>query len=521
MPHDLWTHPDVVQLELFANRFAAIAVDMGELLRRTALCINTIEGESFSCAVLDPVGRLVTSAPDVPLHLGSLGPCVRSLSQVLDLQPGDVALTNHPAHGSCQLADLTVVTPVFASDEPMRLLGYVANRTHHVEIGGARPGSVSATATCLAEEGVVIPPLQVVRRDSPRFALLREILTAAPHPSRSVEDSLADVAAAIAANNLGCEELQALAADHGAETLAHSMEALRAHAAEGMRQALSALPDGLYQACEALDDGAQLRVTISISGTRAVVDFAGSAPVHPGNLNAPLEVVRSATLYALRLLAAAQIPLNEGLLEPVELRVPEGLLNPRFPDDPRQAPAVFGGNVETGQRAVDTLLKALGGVACSQGTVNSVIFGDNRFGYCETVAGGGGAGAGFPGAHAVHSHLCNARAIDPEVLEQRYPVRLERFAIRRGSGGRGRHRGGDGTIRELRFLRPLSLAVLGQHRTAGPYGMDGGEPGSPGAQRLVRPSGETVELGWAGSCKAEAGDRLILETPGGGGWGEP
>jgi 5-oxoprolinase (ATP-hydrolysing) len=286
-----------------------------------------------------------------------------------------------------------------------------------------------------------------------------------------------------------------------------------------MRAALGGLEKGRYEALERLDDGSPLQVRIDVADGSAKIDFGGTAATHPGNLNATPAVVRSVVLYALRLLIAEPLPLNEGLLEPVELIVPRGMLNPEFGDDPFTAPAVVGGNVETSQRLVDTLVKALGIAACSQGTMNNLLFGDRRRSYYETVCGGTGAGPGFAGEDAVHSHMTNTAITDPEILELRYPVRLERFAVRRGSGGAGRHRGGDGVVRELTFLEPVALSILSQHRREGPFGAAGGEAGKPGRQRLVRASGETVELGAIDGCDASSGDRLILETPGGGGWG--
>ncbi|HEX2094137.1 MAG TPA: hydantoinase B/oxoprolinase family protein, partial [Longimicrobiaceae bacterium] len=306
----------------------------------------------------------------------------------------------------------------------------------------------------------------------------------------------------------------------GAEVVLHYMGALKGRAEARVRGALAAIPDGEYAAEEHLDDGSALRVRVGIAGDAARVDFAGSAGVHPGNLNATPAIVRSVVLYVLRLLVAEPLPLNEGLLRAVEVHIPPGLLNPDFPGDPALAPAVVGGNTEVSQRLVDTLLKALRLAACSQGTMNNLLWGSWRFGYYETVCGGTGAGPGWDGTSAVHSHMTNTRITDPETVEHRYPVRVERFAVRRGSGGEGRWRGGDGAVRELVFLEPMSLSVLTQHRAEGPYGMEGGEAGAPGRQQVVRASGETVELGPVDGCEVGPGDRLVLETPGGGGWGK-
>jgi len=330
---------------------------------------------------------------------------------------------------------------------------------------------------------------------------------------------LADLAAALAANHRGAGALRRLWRTHGTPKVLRYMRALTGQSETRVKSALRRFGDRRYMAVENLDDGSALQVTIELEDGGGVVDFEGSAPVHPGNLNATPAVVRSVVLYVLRLLIEGPLPLNEGLLRTVDLRIPTGILNPPFPEDPQQAPAVVGGNVETSQRLVDTLLKALGVVACSQGTMNNLVFGNDRFGYYETVCGGCGAGPGYVGASAVHSHMTNTAITDPELLEHRYPVRLERFAVRTGSGGAGRYCGGDGVVRELTFLEPVSVSLLSQHRQEAPYGMAGGEPGRCGKQVLIRRSGERVELAGVDACEAQAGDRLLLETPGGGGWG--
>lgn len=530
--------PAAVVEELFTARFEAVAREMGELLRRTALSTNVKERLDFSCAVLDPEGELVVNAPHIPVHLGALGLCVRTVAGAVPMRPGDAVVTNSPAFGGSHLPDVTVITPVFEADPEVprdrpaeepgdngALLGYVASRAHHAEIGGRRPGSMPPDARFLEEEGVVIPPTRLVKEGAPRWEAIRTLLTTAPWPTRAVEENLADLTAALAANQQGATALRGLAAAHGRGTLREQMRVLAGRAAERLGEALRALGDGTYRAEERLDDGTPLAVGVEVATGRARISFAGSGPIHPGNLNATPAVVRSAVLYVLRLLvealAPARLPLNEGLLRPVELEIPRGVLNPEFPEDPARAPAVVGGNTETSQRVVDTLLKALGLAACSQGTMNNVLFGSERFGYYETVCGGTGATAERDGASAVHSHMTNTRATDPEVLELRYPVRLERFAVRTRSGGAGRRRGGDGAVREIRFLEPLSLSVLTQHRRERPYGVSGGEPGSAGRQRVERASGAVEELGPVDGCEVEAGDRLVLVTPGGGGWGAP
>lgn len=520
--------PAVVVEELFTARFEAIAREMGELLRRTSLSTNVKERLDFSCALLDPAGELVVNAPHIPVHLGALGLCVRSVAAALPLGPGDVAVTNSPAFGGSHLPDVTVIEPVY-DDAGEHLLGYVASRAHHAEIGGTRPGSMPPSGRSLAEEGVVIEPMRLASAGEPRWSAIREVLSGGPYPSRSVEENLADLAAALAASHRGADALRGLARRHGRELVREQMRILSRRAGDRLEAALRRLGDGVYRAEERLDDGSAIVATIEVADGRARVSFAGSAPVHPGNLNATPAVVRSAVLYVLRLLVSAHgvpgdgpLPLNEGLLRPVELEIPRGsLLAPDFPDDPREAPAVVGGNTETSQRVVDTLIRALRLAAGSQGTMNNTLFGTERFGYYETVCGGCGATAERDGASAVHSHMTNTRATDPEVLEKRYPVRLDRFAIRRGSGGAGRRRGGDGAVREMVFLEPVSLSVLTQHRRERPFGMDGGEPGATGRQRVVRADGRVEELPPVGGCEVGPGDRLVMETPGGGGWGAP
>jgi 5-oxoprolinase (ATP-hydrolysing) len=508
-----------VELELFANRFGAIVAEMGEQLRRTAVSTNIKERHDFSCALLDPRGELVVNAPHIPVHLGSLGLCVRQLREAIEMGPGDVVATNHPRFGGSHLPDVTVVTPAYSDSG--ELLGHLASRAHHAEIGGVRPGSMPPAATRLVEEGVVLPPMHLVRDGEARWAEVRRLLVEAPHPSRSPEDNLADLRAAVAANHRGASALRRLCAEHGGATVHRFMEALGTQAERAVASALGRLEQRRYEAVERLDDGTPIGVRIDIAEGGARVDFAGTGGVHPGNLNATPAIVRSVVLYVLRLLVREPLPLNEGLMRRVSLSIPEGLLAPPFPDDPAHSPAVVGGNVETSQRIVDTLMKALGLAACSQGTMNNVTFGTPEFGYYETICGGCGAGPAFHGASAVHSHMTNTRITDPEIIEQRYPVRLERFAVRRGSGGEGEFRGGDGVVRAIRFDAAMSLSILSQHRREGPFGLEGGGAGRPGRQRLERVGGQTEELDAVDGREVRAGDLLVIETPGGGGYGRP
>ncbi len=502
--------PPVANRDLLRHRFHSIVSDMGALLCRTAISTNIRERLDFSCALLDPQGRLLSSAPHIPVHLGALGVCVREVARVVQMQPGDTFITNHPAYGGSHLPDVTLITPVFHEGT---LLGYIANRAHHAEIGGITPGSMPANATRLIEEGVVIAPRHLIRAGVSCFEEISRLLTTAAHPTRNLADNLADLHAQLAANLHGVERLRSLA-DAG---LPQRMDEILAHSAAVMRRQIKRLPE-LCEASERLDDGSVIAVSMRRAGDRLVLDFTGSSGVHPRNLNATGAIVRSAVLYVMRLMLQEDLPLNEGLMEPLDILLPVSLLSPAFTGDPSVDPAVVGGNVEVSQRLVDTLLKALGLQACSQGTMNNFLFGGPGFGYYETIAGGSGAGPGFAGAHALHTHMTNTAITDPEILEQRHPVRLRQFAIRRGSGGAGKWPGGDGVVREFEFTAALTVSLLTQHRVEAPYGLEGGQPGQRGRQRLLRNGVETLLEGCV-SLKVRPGDRILLETPGGGGFG--
>jgi 5-oxoprolinase (ATP-hydrolysing) len=510
--------PEAVTLELFTSKFQTIAEEMGTVLQRTALSVNVKERLDFSCALLDAQGELVVNAPHIPVHLGSLGICVRRLSKELPMEPGDVIVTNHPAIGGSHLPDITVVTPVYSGDGT--LIGYAASRAHHGEIGGSVPGSMPPLGRNLEEEGVVIPPTYIVRNGKARWDEIERLLTGARYPTRAASDNLADLDAAVAANHRGAAALRTLAEQSGVDTVVYYMNALKSYAEGRIRKTLASFPDGRYTSTEHLDDGTPLCVTVVVDGDTAEIDFTGSGSVHGGNLNATPAIVNSVVIYVLRLLIQEELPLNEGLMKAVTLKIPEGILNPPFSDDPARSPAVVGGNVETSQRLVDTLLKPFRRVACSQGTMNNVVFGNDRFGYYETICGGCGAGPDFNGASAVHHHMTNTRITDAEIMEHRYPVRLERFAIRNISGGSGKKTGGNGVIRELYFLEQLSLSVLTQHRTSGPYGLEGGKAGAPGEQYIVRQDGTVVPLKPIDGYEVYPGDRFVIKTPGGGGWGD-
>lgn len=504
--------PPALERDLLRHRFHAIVSDMGALLCRTAISTNIRERLDFSCALLDPQGRLLSSAPHIPVHLGALGVCVREVAKAVPMQPGDTIITNHPAFGGSHLPDVTLITTVH--DKTGRLIGYIANRAHHAEIGGITPGSMPANATRLIEEGVVIAPRHLIRGGSSCFDEIRDLLTAAPHPTRNLADNLADLHAQLAANLHGVERLKSLAGD----SLLESMQSILDHSAQVMRGQIEKLPETI-SATEKLDDGSQIVVSMRRAAEKLVIDFSGTSSVHPRNLNATQAIVRSAVLYVMRLMLQEDLPLNEGLLDPVEIITPVSLLSPAFVEDPAQCPAVVGGNVEVSQRLVDTLIKALRLQACSQGTMNNFLFGGGNFGYYETIAGGSGAGAGHDGAAALHTHMTNTAITDPEIIEQRYPVRLRQFAIRRGSGGAGRWHGGDGVVREFEFVKPLTVSLLTQHRVEAPFGLNGGQSGQPGCQTLIR-NGTSTVLDGCTSFEAQAGDRVVIETPGGGGWGK-
>jgi 5-oxoprolinase (ATP-hydrolysing) len=507
---------DPVQREIFANRFMAIAEEMGEVLARTAQSVNIKERLDFSCALFDPAGRLVANAPHIPVHLGSMGVCVRAIARRrrTAMRPGDLYLSNDPYEGGTHLPDLTVVMPVFAHETGGALLGFVAARGHHADIGGISPGSMPAHSRSIEEEGVCFSDFLLVREGRFREQALRAALAAGPYPARNPDQNVADLKAQAAACARGAELLRAAVARDGFQTVATFMRDVQRFAAEAVRRAIARLEDGERRLV--LDDGHAIavRVRVDRAARRARLDFRGTAAQHPGNFNAPLAVTRAAVLYVLRLLLDEDIPLNEGCFEPIELIVPKGsLLHPRAPA------AVAAGNVETSQLVVDALLGALGVMADSQGTMNNLTFGDGERQYYETLCGGAGAGADFDGASAVHTHMTNSRLTDPEVLERRFPVLVEAFSLRHGSGGAGRRRGGDGVVRQLRFLAPLEAAILSGRRQTAPAGLGGGSPGLPGRNTLVRADGTVERLAACAAFRLAPGDRLVMETPGGGGYG--
>ncbi len=503
--------------EILACRIESIASDMGELLRRTASSVNVRERLDYSCAIVDAHGHLVVNAPHVPVHLGAMGDCVRTVARSIAMDEGDIVLVNHPAFGGSHLPDLTLISPVH--DATGDLIGHVVNRAHHAEIGGTRPGSMPPDATRLEEEGVVFPPCHLARGGVFRWDEIEHRLRHAAFPSRAVAENLADLAAQAAANRLGCDRLRELHLAVGPGRFASDLEAIRDRCRRAVERLVHRI-DGLdRRVVEHLDDGWAITVAVKARGGRLEIDLTGSGPRHPGNLNAPYAVVRAAILYVLRVVAAEPIPLNDGVFDVVDLRCPSGFLAADFTGDPTHDPAVAIGNTETSQRLVDALLRAFDAAACSQGTMNNLLLGDAQRGFYETICGGAGAGPGFQGCDAIHTHMTNTRITDPEILEVRYPVRVDRFQIRAGSGGWGRWPGGSGVRRFLTATAPLAGSLLGQHRANGPYGMHGGEAGVPARCRIVRADGRLEPLSGMAAFDLTAGDQLQIETPGGGGWG--
>ncbi len=511
-------YSDEISLQLFTNRFKAIAEEMGVQLQRTAFSVNVKERLDFSCALLDAEGELLVNAQHIPVHLGSMGICGRLVRDAISIGPGDVIITNHPKYGGSHLPDITLISGVFTDKN--ECLGYVINRAHHAEIGGKTPGSMPPDATCLAEEGVVILPQYLVRAGVFQWDVIHKLFTKCEYPTRNFLSNEADITAALSALKKGSEQLLKLADSHGIETVKKYMNLLKASAIQQLQDALKPIEGQTFAATEFLDDDHQIQVKISLDREKQVFDFTGTSPVHPNNLNANISILYSAILYVLRLLVNKEIPLNDGLMKNVQIILPDNsFLHPDFYDDPFKCPAVVGGNTEVSQRLVDTLLKAFGLAACSQGTMNNFLFGNENFGYYETIGGGVGAGPGFKGRSAVHQHMTNTRITDPEQLERKDPVRLLEFGIRKNSGGDGQFDGGDGIVRKIEFRENLQVTVLGQHRKYAPYGLNGGKDGKPGKHTLTS-NHVLTQLPGICSIQVQKGDILTIETPGGGGYGK-
>jgi 5-oxoprolinase (ATP-hydrolysing) len=516
---DVGTAADPVMLEIFNNLFMSAAEQMGAALESTAQSVNIRERLDFSCALFDPEGNLIANAPHIPVHLGSMGRSVKEIVQrrAGEIEPGDVYAVNDPYHGGTHLPDITVVTPVFGSGETAgRILFFVASRGHHAEVGGITPGSMPANSRDVHEEGVLFDNWLLVSGGRFREEETRALLTGARFPSRAPETNLGDLRAQAAANARGVEELGKMIDHFGLDVVLAYMGHVQDNAEQSVRRVVDALGDGAYR--YETDSGAVIavQVTVDRAARSATIDFTGTSPQLATNFNAPSSVVSAAVLYVFRTLVATDIPLNDGCLRPLRLVIPDGsMLAPEYPA------AVVAGNVETSQAITGALYAALGVQGEGSGTMNNVTFGNERHQYYETVASGSGAGDGFDGASAVQTHMTNARLTDPEVLEWRFPVIVEEFAVRRGSGGAGRWRGGDGTLRRLRFLEPMTVSTLSGHRRIPPYGMAGGSPGALGEHHLERVDGTVVAMAGADSVEAGAGDVFVIRTPGGGGYGTP
>ncbi len=509
---------DPVMLEVFNKLFMAIAEHMGVVLQKTAWSANIKERLDFSCALFDGQGQLVANAPHVPVHLGSMGESVRSVIAAFgeDMRDGDVFLLNDPYSGGTHLPDLTVVSPCFRSDSDGRgaILFYTASRAHHADIGGLTPGSMPPHSRHIDDEGVLIPPTRIVRTGRLDEQRLSDLLASGPHPARNPRQNFADLHAQIAANARGLKELNEMVAQFGLDVVQAYMGHVQGNAAEQVRRAIVELKNGHW--IKTMDSGARIevRVTVDRKARSAVIDFSGSSPQQPDNFNAPAAITRACVLYVLRTLVADDIPLNDGCMAPVELIIPEGsILNPEHPA------AVVAGNVETSQVITDALLAAMGRLANSQGTMNNLTFGNAQHQHYETLCGGAGAGEGFDGADAVHTHMTNSRLTDPEILETRFPVRLEGFGVRADSGGHGHWRGGHGAERRIRFLEPMTIALLATSRSRAPQGLHGGEAGKTGQAWIEHADGRRQKLAGCDRAEIEENAMLVIRTPGGGGWG--
>jgi 5-oxoprolinase (ATP-hydrolysing) len=514
------TSVDPVMLEIFNNLFMSIAEQMGSTLEKTSHSVNIKERLDFSCALFDRQGRLIANAPHMPVHLGSMGESVETViaANRKTMRPGDVYVLNAPYNGGTHLPDITVVTPVFDADGAngagTEILFYVASRGHHADVGGITPGSMPPDSRTVEEEGVLIDNVKMV--DEGRFleAEMRQILGSGKYPARNPDQNIADLAAQVAANEKGVQELHRMVKDFGLAVVHAYMDHVRANAAEQVRRVIDRLKDGSFT--YEMDDGAKVAVAVTVDRNKrsAKVDFTGTSPQLGNNFNAPSAVAKAAVLYVFRTLIDDEIPMNAGCLEPLEIVIPEGsMLRPKYPA------AVVSGNVETSQAITDTLYGAMGVMAASQGTMNNFTFGNDRYQYYETVSGGSGASADFDGTDAVQTHMTNSRLTDPEVLEWRFPVLLEGFSIRRGSGGKGKHKGGDGVVRRVRFRESMTAAILSGHRRIPPYGMAGGAPGTLGRNSVERQDGSVLELQGTDKAEMQPGDVFVIETPGGGGYG--
>ncbi|MGH6728653.1 MAG: hydantoinase B/oxoprolinase family protein, partial [Sphingomicrobium sp.] len=515
------TVADPVRLEIFNNLFMAIAEEMGVALQSTATSVNIKERLDFSCALFDREGTLIANAPHIPVHLGSMGESIRTIIESRGdkrdgrgIRRGDAYVLNDPYRGGTHLPDITVIMPVFYGEGSPEPDAYVAARGHHADIGGIAPGSMPPDSRTITQEGVMIDNFLLVDEGYFREAEIRAVLGSGEWPARSPDRNISDLKAQLAACTRGAESLAATARDVGPAVVSAYMDHVLANAEESVRRLLGRLEDGEFS--YAMDNGATVRVAIRIDRERrsATFDFTGTSSQLGDNFNAPFSIARAASLYVVRTLIDEAIPMNDGCLRPITLAVPDrSMLRPYFPA------AVVAGNVETSQVVTDCLFAATGRLAPAQGTMNNFTFGNATHQYYETICGGSGAGPDHDGTDAVQTHMTNSRLTDPEILETRLPVRLERFAIRRGSGGDGAHRGGDGVTRVVTFLEPMRANILANRRAVAPRGIKGGGDAAPGRNWVERANGRIEEFGATAAADMDIGDRFVIETPGGGGFG--
>ena len=511
------TQADPVMLEVFNNLFMSVAEQMGSVLENTSYSVNIKERLDFSCAIFGPTGDLIANAPHMPVHLGSMSESVREIirRRAGTMRPGEVYVLNAPYAGGTHLPDVTVITPVFA-ENGRDILFFVGSRGHHADIGGITPGSMPPDSKVVEEEGVLFDNALLVEDGRFLEAETRALLTGARYPARNPDQNIADLKAQIAANEKGVQEIGRMIGQFGLDVVHAYMGHVQDNAEEQVRRVLDRLSDGEF--VSPIDAGGEIRVAIRVDreNRTADIDFTGTSAQLPNNFNAPSAVCRAAVLYVFRTLVDEDIPMNEGVLKPLNIVIPDGsMLKPVYPA------AVVAGNVETSQIVTNALYGAMGVLGSAQSTMNNVTFGNDRHQYYETVAGGMGAGEGHDGASAVQTHMTNARLTDPEVLEWRFPVMLEDFRLRHGSGGAGRWRGGDGTVRRLRFLEDMTVAILSSRRIYAPFGAAGGEPGAKGRNWVERADGSVVAMTGTDKCQVGPGDVFVVETPGGGGYGEP
>ncbi|MGK7931742.1 MAG: hydantoinase B/oxoprolinase family protein [Microcystaceae cyanobacterium] len=510
-----FSQPNPIYLEIFKNLYQFIAEQMGITLQNTASSVNIKERLDFSCAVFDQHGLLVANAPHIPVHLGSMSESIKSLIEDKkdEIKSGNVYLSNNPYNGGTHLPDVTIITPVF-NTEGQEILFYVASRGHQADIGGITAGSMPPHSRSITEEGILFDSFLLVENGQFQEEQLRQLLASNSYPARNPEQNIADFQAQIAANEKGVQELHKMVNQYGLEMVQAYMKFVQDNAEESVRKAIEVLKNGEFT--YPMDNGAQIKVKVIIyPETRsATIDFTGTSPQLKNNFNAPKAITQAAVLYVFRTLVGDNIPLNAGCLKPLDIIIPEGcLLNPQYPA------AVVAGNVETSQTIVDALYGCLGILAASQGTMNNFTFGNEKYQYYETICGGSGAGINYHGTDAIHTHMTNSRLTDPEVLEFRYPVLVEEFCIRENSGGKGKFKGGNGIIRQIQFLEPMTANILSNHRQIAPFGLAGGDAGKVG-KNWVKRVDQTVEiLEGTATVEMNLGDTFIIETPGGGGFG--